>query len=474
MFQSELLGWACVAVVGALCLAGCAAGTGAKLPGERAIYEGVKASHAAAPTAEDYRVYQARIEQALRRELAFFYPRCLDMTHGGFIHALPADWEKRAPDERNKNIVYQARMTWTAAEVVKRRPELREEYLKYAAHGLAFLKDKMWDAQDGGFFWVVDEQGNPASLTDKHVYGNAFGIYSAATVFQATSDPDALELALKAFRWMDEHAHDAKNGGYYEALNRAGDVIVSADKSQRPERPTDLISNPYGFKSMDSHIHILEALTVLAQISPEPLVKQRLDEVFLIVRDKMVVQPGCLNVIFTPSWKATAMGDSFGHDIETAYLLWEADIVRHTNPSNKTRPVTRSLVDHALKVGWDDVYGGFYNDGFAFGKPHQRSKSWWTQAEGLNALMLMHETYGKQDPRYWRAFLHQWAMIDSLLIDPKDGGWYEQVLGDKLDSASKLNPWKASYHSVRAMLNVSDALGKLAGENSVNGTEQIK
>ena len=381
------------------------------------------------------------------------------------MHALPDDWKKLSGDARNKNLIFQARMTWTAAEVAKRRPELREEYLRHARHGLAFLKDKMWDAQDGGFFWIVDERGNPTSMTDKHIYGNGFGIYAAATVYQATKDPAALELAMNAFKWIEQHQHDAKNGGYYEVTDRAGNVILSAEKSRDPNNPNDFLGYPYGRKSMNSHIHILEALTVLAQVTPDPLVKQRLDEVFLIVRDKIAAEPGYLHYLLTPTWQPASTQDSYGHDIETAYLLWEAALVRSAKPDERTRAVTRSLVDHPLAVAWDQQYGAFFYEGPVGGKPENLAKSWWAEAEALNALLLMHELYGKQSPKYWDYFTKQWAFIRDHQIDPKDGGWYNEVGRDgTVKKADKIQPWKASYHSGRAMMNASDALQKLAAE----------
>jgi mannose/cellobiose epimerase-like protein (N-acyl-D-glucosamine 2-epimerase family) len=448
-------------------LGGCATHDSAKHTGAYgAIYEGVVAAHAPAPTAKEYQALHDEIETSLTaRYLPFFYPQTLDQQNGGFYHALPADWAKLPAKDRVKNTVFQARLAWTAAEVAHRRPDLHDEYIPYARHGLAFLKDKLWDKENGGFFWIVDEAGNPLpSNTDKHSYANAFGIYAAAAVYEATKDPQALQLAMDAFQWLERHGHDAKNGGYFEAYTREGSVITSADKSFDPANPNDTLGNPYGYKSMNAHIHLMEALATLYRVNPDPLVKRRFDEVFLIVRDKIAVQPGALNLVFTPNWKPIPLYDSFGHDVETAYLLIEADMLRQPThqPNSKTRQVARSLVDHALQFGWDDTSGGFYYEGFAFGKPHNRAKSWWTQAEGLNALLLMHEYFGKDDPKYWRAFLHQWSFIKNCQIAPS-GAWYSELNPDgSMKSDSLINPWQASYHAGRAMLNVSDRLAELA------------
>src|SRR5512133_1857571 len=205
-----------ITIVLALVVAGCAQATDQKI--SRAVELRTALKTEAAPSRQTYLNVRAEVEDALHRELKLFYPGCVDKEQGGFTHALPADWAKLQPQQRSKNAVYQTRMTWTAAEVAKRRPELREEYLQYARHGFDFLKNKMWDREQGGFFWQVDSAGNMMpEMTDKHSYGQAFGIYTCATVYQATKDPAALALAMEAFRWLDEKGHDRRNGGYFEA-----------------------------------------------------------------------------------------------------------------------------------------------------------------------------------------------------------------------------------------------------------------
>ena len=419
------------------------------------------------PSRDSYLRIRGQVEQALRRELALFFPATVDREQGGFRHALPAQWATMSPEARQKLCVYQARMTWTAAEVAKRRPDLREQYLSYAQHGFAFLRDKMWDAEQGGFFWAVQDDGKPdAKMTDKHLYGNAFGMYACANVYEVTKDPAALDLAVKAFRWLEEHGHDARNGGYYEDFTRNGEVVLEAGKSWDPQNPNDILGYPYGYKSMNAHIHLMEALTVLVPLRPDDVqMRRRLDEVHLLVRDKMAVRPGCLNLLFTPDWKSPPMSDSFGHDIETAYLIDEADIVRHGAPNSKTRMVSKMLVDHSLQVGWDAEAGALNYEGFAFGEAHNKTKSWWAQAESLNALLLMHEKYGKEDSKYWKAFVQQWRWIQTKQIDAKTGGWYYDIGADgKVKRPELIGPWKAAYHTSRAMLNVSDRLTRLAEE----------
>jgi mannobiose 2-epimerase len=435
------------------------------------------------PIAATYRRLAGQIERHWKTEmLAKWFPRCVDLEHGGFRPNFREDWSPG--DQNDKTIVFQARMTWVCAQVAMRCPELRAEYLKYTRHGVDFLVGTMWDSRHGGFFWGLDEAGKitPRYGGEKHVYGIAFAIYGLSAAYEATHDDRALDLARRTFAWLDEHAHDAVHGGYYEALARTGQPIltsVAQTASQGQRRDADFISTAYGFKSMNAHIHLLEALTALNRVCKDTAVRERLREVFTIVREKIAVEPGCLNLYFTPDWRPLPDHDSFGHDVETAYLLLEAaEVLSESGMANdrgrgdraratddaRTLTVARSLVDHALAWGWDENHGGFYDKGAAFQPAWGREKIWWTQAEGLNALLLMHERFGSQTSRYWDAFVKQWDFIWNCQSDHRHGGWYETVSaeGRPKPGQAKGTVWKAAYHDGRALMNVSERLRRLA------------
>lgn len=419
------------------------------------------------PGPPSYTKLASLVERHLREEvLAVWFPRCVDQQRGGFFPHFRADW---SPGDRNdKTLVFQSRMTWVAAEVSRRLPDLGDSYRGYARHGMEFLEKTLWDAECGGFYWGLDATGRitPAYGDEKHVYGIAFAIYGLAAAHRATGERRPLELAQRTFRWLDEHAHDGQHGGYFEALTRDGKPILAppAGTASQPGKRTDQLGTLYGFKSMNSHIHLLEALTALAEVWPEPLVQQRLREVFLIVRDRIAVRPGCLNLYFTPEWRPVPDHDSFGHDIETAYLLLEAAAVLGEPDEAATLTMARALVDHALEWGWDEPRGGFCDRGAAFAPAWNREKIWWTQAEGLNVLLLMHERCGGSARRYWDAFLKQWEFLWKYQIDHVHGEWYGSVSpeGTPKPDEAKATIWKAAYHNGRALLNVTERLRHLA------------
>jgi mannobiose 2-epimerase len=426
-----------------------------------------KGGHAQPLTQRETPALRLKIDALLREELTrHWYPQAVDRQRGGFHQAFARDWSP-LPDE-NIFLVYQSRMTWTAAAFARYSPAHRDEFTGYARHGVAFLDRVMRDQEFGGFHWMLDPLGrlDPKLGDEKHVYGIAFVIYAASTVRDVTGDDLALQVARDAFDWLEQHAHDAEHGGYFEALRRDGTPILAWDENAPIDRRADRVGIYYGFKTMNVHIHLLEAMTALSRVDRRPVVRERLRELLGLVRDRIAVEPGALNLYLTRDWRAIPAHDSFGHDIETAYLLVEAAEALGTPEDPKTWAMARRLVDHALDWGWDDELGGFYDKGESFGGPAwDRKKVWWTEAEGLNALLVMHHQFGDRTDRYAQAFRKQWEFIDKHLIDPVHGGWFAETTrdGTLIGDGAKANPWKANYHTARAQMNVATLLRRLGG-----------
>src|SRR5690606_11128014 len=149
------------------------------------------------------------------------------------------------------------------------------------------------------------------------------------------------------------------------------------ERPQGQRRKLDSIGTAYGFKSMNSHIHLLEAYTALYHVWPDDALRLRLEQLLLRVRDVIQVEPGALHMFFTRDWRAVPNGNSFGHDVETAFLLIEAAEALGDPWPEQTHTIARRLVDHALEWGFDDELGGFYDHGGAFRPPYDQKKVWW-------------------------------------------------------------------------------------------------
>ncbi len=414
-----------------------------------------------------YLKFADETEGMLRRDvLNVWFPRTVDHEHGGFYSNFARDWQPTK--SQGKFSVFQGRMTWVAAQIVMRRPDLKDQYLPFVQHGVEFLSNVLWDKKYGGFFWGVDDDGQitPFYSDGKELYGISFDLYGAAAAYQATHDSKALDLAQKTFRWVDEHAHDARNGGYFEWLTRDGKVVEGNPDSVTLQG-VPVASFPIGYKSMNTHIHLLESFTQLYEVWKDDTLRQRLEELLAVIRDRVCVQPGVMNLYFTNEWRPIPDHDSYGHDIETAYLMLEAEDVLGHGHDPRTEHMAKQLVDHALATGWDEANGGFFDDGTTFGKAESKVKSWWVEMEGLNSLLLMHEKYGRQTDIYFKAFQRQWQFIKDYQTDSQFHGVYELIGTDGLPTTTnKGYIWKAAYHDGRALLNVTERLRKLAEASS--------
>jgi len=405
---------------------------------------------------------QEQVKQALDAEVCgLFFPKTLDQGRGGFHENMARDGSL-LPDAAY-SVVYQARMTWTAAAYAEFQPDRKAEFLEYARHGLKCLDTTLRDKEQGGFHWSIGRDGqiDPSQGAEKHAYGTAFVAYAASKLHQVGGDADALRVAKDAFDWLETHAHDPEHGGYFESFSREGTPLALGTRRPDGSLATDRLGIPHGYKTMNSHIHLLEAFAALVKSDDRPIVRQRLDEVLSIVRDKIATEPGALHLYLSRDWKPVPAHDSFGHDVETAYLLVEAAEAAGKPDDPQTWRMARMLLDHVLEAGWDYEHGGFYDKGDSIGgSAYDTTKVWWTQAEGLNALLLFHEKFGKETDKYQKAFHSQWNFIQKHQLDPEFGGWYWEVTRDgKLrGNTDKASPWKACYHTGRSLMNVSRML----------------
>ncbi|MGN6179415.1 MAG: AGE family epimerase/isomerase, partial [Mucilaginibacter sp.] len=330
----------------------------------------------------------------------------------------------------------------------------------------------------GGFFTLVDQQGNhkPQPFgADKDAYGNAFAIYALSAYYHATGDTAALNLAKRTFYWLEQHSHDAVNKGYFQHLHRDGSLV---------KRTADIPStSDVGYKDQNSSIHLLEAFTELYGVWKDPLVKERLSEMLVLIRDKIVTPQGNLTLFFKPDWTPVSFRDSshavilkhryldhvsFGHDVETAYLMLEASRALGIRDESRTLEVGKRLVDHALRNGWDNNKGGFFDEGYYFKGDSKititlNTKNWWAQAEGMNTLLLMSRLYPNDKMNYFNKFRKLWDYTRTYLIDHDHGDWYDEGIDNSPShqTALKGQIWKATYHNYRALVN---CITQLRGE----------
>ena len=425
----------------------------------------------------DREALSTEVKQSLENDLLkVWYPRVVDLEDGGYLTDFDADWNPIGPQD--KMIVTQARHVWTSSQLLQFFPE--EKYLRVVAdQGFLFLRDHMWDSEHGGFYWLVDKQGNPIEDRNsgmcKRAYGNAFGIYGLTAYYEVTGNAEALELAKKTFLWLEKVSYDEEFGGYYNFINPDGTVVQDSFGRSFP-------------KGQNSSIHLLEALTKLYQCWKDPLLKKRLIELDDLIRNRLIDERGFVKLYFYKDWTHHSLADysekeyreyvlldhvSFGHDVEIAYLLLETQDVLGKPDDRDTLLLGKKMLDHALDHGWDDENPSIYDAGrYQHGVCSivLESKAWWAEAELLNTLVIMANHF-PDDPRdYFAKACQVWNYINTYLIDHERGGWYEEGLDTRPESAAdrKAHMWKGAYHDNRAMMNV---YRNLQADRAPNGPE---
>lgn len=413
-----------------------------------------------------------QLEKELNDLAQVWYPRTIDSIHGGFWSDFNYRWEKKG--KQHKMLVSQARHIWTSAVLAKFYEDAH--YQKIAAHGFDFLKNHMWDTINGGFYTLLGTDGGSLKLlsTGKSTYGNAFAIYGLATYYAVSKDKSALDLAKKTFYWLEEHAHDKTYKGYFDVLNQDGSLLLEI--SENNNNYANFIRKDW--KDQNSSIHLLECLTALYQVWPDKLVKERLEELLLLIRDTITTKKGYLTLHLQQDWTPVSLKDSsetyrkqnfgldhvsFGHDVETAFLMLEASHVLGLKNDSVTLAKAKKMVDHALTHGWDTEKGGFYDGGYYYEPDvctiENQAKIWWTEAEGLNSLLLMSKLFPKEK-RYSELFKKQWDYIKTYMIDQQYKGWHGEGLDSNPEAKydAKAQIWKVNYHNIRSLINVIEML----------------
>ncbi len=386
--------------------------------------------------------YIPRLEKILVENiLSFWLSRCVDERNGGYWINYDRSGVKRPG---TKLVLTQARMLWLFSRSA-RSGYRREACLGAARHGYNFLRQKMWDAENGGFYWETDSTGRVLK-SKKHLYGQAFALYALSEYYLACGDSGVLDFTDRFFHLLENKAHDKKCGGYFEDFY--------ADWRLPPAGEMSYMRSRSDFKLMNTHLHLMEALTVYYRAVPSPLVRRRLRELVTLLSNTVVRKNlGACTDRYRRDWTPVLKGAhgrvSYGHDLENIWLI--AGAVRTLGiPTCPYHDTFRALFENAMRHGYDRRNGGFYYSGPP-GKPSDdRDKSWWVQAEAIVSALTMYRLTG--DGQYLTVFEKTFDLIESKLVDWQAGEWFSRITPDGNSAGGKAHGWKAGYHNGRAMM----------------------
>ena len=393
-----------------------------------------------------------RLTKELTRELEnilkYWTEFGVDHQFGGFVGR--RDYLNWQISGASKGAVLNARILWSfsaAYNFTKNR-----DYLILADRAFQYLTTYFEDKQFGGLVWELDENGKVLNGR-KQIYAQGFGIYGYSEYYKASKNPKALEAAIALFELIEKHSFDAAKGGYLEAFandwSELEDFRLSTKDANEP-------------KTMNTHLHILEPYTNLLKVWPDDRLKEQTTALIRIFLDKIINKnTHHFNLFFDLNWTVRSSIVSFGHDIEGAWLLYEAALVVGDDLLiSEVKDNLIRIVDATMKDG-SDTDGSIFNEKETISGHIDTDKHWWMQAEAMVGLAYAWKTTGKVV--YLNEAVRIWRFIQKSIIDPVNGEWFWRVDkgGAPNTSEDKMGFWKCPYHNSRALMEVIGIVSEL-------------
>ena len=389
-----------------------------------------------------------RIEEVLMENIVpFWLAYSVDEENDGF-------WGRVSNENvpvRNapKGLILNSRILWTFSVLYQKYRE--EKFLVMAERAWQYLLKYFWDGRFGGMYWLVNAFGDVVD-DKKKMYGQAFTIFAMSEYVKVTGKKNVLQRAIDIFELMLRHNYDRVNGGFLEASGRDWSAVADMRLSEK-----DLNAE----KSMNTHLHIMEAFTAFYRIWPDAMLKNLLTEVTQnFLQHVFNEQTGHLNLFFDRQWQVLSKAISFGHDIEASWLLQETlNVLNDETLSEQGKRVAEQLAENTLRDGMSADYAIFkekMDDGFLV-----PVLEWWQQAEAAVGFAYAYLLTGRD--YFWEAAVKAWNFIEKHLINEQYGEWYYEVdiKGRPNLNSYKVSEWKGPYHNSRACIELLKCVAKL-------------
>lgn len=396
---------------------------------------------------EQLKTLREEVQQHLQNTILPFWMRLKDEKQGGYYGYM--DYDLQVDREAVKGCILNSRILWffSNACTILQEPEL----LAYARHAYEFLKNACLDRVYGGVFWSVTFDGRVEDGT-KHVYNQAFAIYAMSSYYEASRDEEALSIAWELFRLIEERGKD--EGGYLEAFER--DFKTPANNEKLSE------NGVMAGRTMNTLLHVFEAYTELCRVTKNERVKAALRQILSTFADK-VYNPDLhrQEVFFDRDWNSLIDLHSYGHDIETAWLIDRGcEVLGDEAVTAKMRPITEDLAANVYRTAyhghslWNECERGVEN----------KTRVWWVQAEAMVGFLNAWEKTAEVSVK--SASLHQaylqavqdiWEYIKKYVIDKRVGSeWFWDLSEEGKPESRKpiVEPWKCPYHNGRMCFEI--------------------
>lgn len=371
--------------------------------------------------------------------LPYWMSNTLDHEYGGFVGRI--DGHGQLHNKAGKGSVLNARILWTFSEAYERFKNT--EYLDTADRAFEYLINQFIDKEHGGVFWMLDYRGNPVE-TKKQVYAQAFVLYAFSAYYKITKKKAALNAAIELFHLIEKHTFDNKENGYFEAYDRKWNLLDDLRLSEKDANE---------MKTMNTHLHILEAYTALYEIWKDKLLQKQLKNLIQLFINRFVSDDFRFRLFFDEHWQSKSNEISFGHDIEGSWLMQEAaEVLGDEEIIVKTKELSISMANAVIDHGIDHD-GGLMNEAGTKGIS-DTDKHWWPQAEAI--VGFVNAWQNSSDPKYLLLANSVWEFTKNKIIDYENGEWWFRVnkVGEPYLHEDKVGPWKCPYHNGRACLEI--------------------
>ncbi|ESQ91185.1 hypothetical protein ABAC460_06380 [Asticcacaulis sp. AC460] len=394
-------------------------------------------------------IVTADIRQTLRTEarweaevlLRWWADKAPDAVNGGFHGEIDAAGEPVV--DAPKSIILNTRLMWFFSAMAHCLGS--DEARGLADRAYVWLRDHFVDRDHGGVYWLLDAKGQ---VTDakKQGYAQAFAVYALSEYHGATGDVGALALARQLQREIEDRFWDPQYRGYVEALSAYWSPIDDPRLSDKDA------ASP---KTMNTHLHLLEAYANLHRVAPDEASGHALRRALTIFADRFADDGRHLKLFFGMDWEDHTQAVSYGHDIEAAWLMWEgAEVLGDKALLARIRTLTIGLSRATLDEGFNGRGGLSYERGF---EGHlDPDGEWWGQAEGLVGFVNAWQMTGDEDfldaaGRLWRYLKDQYGAASG-----GEWTWYGADAGRPPVYAAGM--WKCPYHNGRAMIELDKRL----------------
>ncbi len=388
--------------------------------------------------------YRHDLQRELGHILDWWVQHATDRERGGFLGRI--DHQNKPDPSAPRGVVLHSRILWTFTAAA--RTQNNPGWMATAEHASAYLLEHFIDPEYGGVYWSVTPGGEPLN-TRKQIYGQAFAIYGFSEYYRAGGPDAALEAAIRLFQWIEKYSFDGVRGGYLEAFARDGSTLTDLRLSSKDR------NDP---KTMNTHLHLLEAYANLYRVWPDPLLAQRLRHLIQLFLD-YIVNPlsGHLFLFFDTGWAPQSELISYGHDIEAAWLLLEAaETLGDSALIQKCRD-NAVIMAIAAARGYDDIHGGLWYEN------HLPEKHWWVQAEGMVGFFNAWQISGEE--HFLEKSTGCWQFVQKHLLDRAHGEWFWGTDARRrlLPGEDKAGFWKCPYHNGRACMELAERISDSVG-----------